>query len=264
MTKQGPHPSLPRLRGRDKGWEEWLTARPVAHRGLHDGSKIIENTASAFAAAIAGHYGIECDLQISADGEAMVHHDEVLGRLTEGSARLADLTAAELRRTPFRVGTDRMITLGDLCDLTAGRTPLIIELKSRYDGDRRIVGRTADVLSTYGGHAAVMSFDPVQMAMLCEIAPGVIRGIVAERADQHARRYGWFGALSRAANYCERLWRMQPQFVAYAVDDLPATMPSIARNVFKCPVLAWTVRNPLQREKATRYADQIIFEDFRP
>src|SRR3981081_2045246 len=62
---------------------DWLIARPVAHRGLHDAQKnVIENTASAFAAAIAGRYGIECDLQITADGEAMGHHDEALGRLT--------------------------------------------------------------------------------------------------------------------------------------------------------------------------------------
>ncbi len=56
---------------------DWLSARPIAHRGLHDASAgAIENTASAFAAAIAGNYGIETDLQISADGEAMVHHDD--------------------------------------------------------------------------------------------------------------------------------------------------------------------------------------------
>ena len=67
---------------------EWLTARPIAHRGLHDApSGVIENTPSAFRAAIASDYGIECDLQISADGEAMVHHDEQLGRLTDGNAR---------------------------------------------------------------------------------------------------------------------------------------------------------------------------------
>ena len=243
---------------------EWLTARPVAHRGLHDGSNIIENTASAFAAAIAERYGIECDLQISADGDAMVHHDEALGRLAEGSARLDAVTAAELKRTPFKAGTDRMITLGDLCDLTAGRTPLIIELKSHYDGDRRLVRRTTDVLSTYGGPAAVMSFDPLQMGMLREMAPAIVRGIVAERADQHYRRHGCFGALRGGATYGERLWQMRPQFVAYSVDDLPAIMPSIARNVFKCLVLAWTVRNPVQQEKARRHADQIIFEGFRP
>ena len=72
---------------------DWLTARPIAHRGLHDAaSGAIENTPSAFRAAIDGGYGIECDLQISADGEVMVHHDDVLGRL-EGFQFAADPSA---------------------------------------------------------------------------------------------------------------------------------------------------------------------------
>ena len=66
---------------------DWLTARPIAHRGLHDAAHgLIENTAGAVRAAIAANYGIEVDVQISADGEAMVHHDDALGRLTEGRA----------------------------------------------------------------------------------------------------------------------------------------------------------------------------------
>ena len=35
---------------------DWLTARPIAHRGLHDGVSAIENTTSAFRAAIEGGY----------------------------------------------------------------------------------------------------------------------------------------------------------------------------------------------------------------
>src|SRR5215475_9842582 len=81
----------------------WLTARPIAHRGLHDCAHgIIENTASAAAAAIAGQYGIEADLQISADGEAMVYHDDTLGRLTDGMGALRDMSATALKRVPFR------------------------------------------------------------------------------------------------------------------------------------------------------------------
>ena len=79
---------------------DWLVARPVAHRGLHHGKRIIENTPSAFVAAIAGCYGIECDLQITADGEALVHHDDALGRMTDGNARLDAMTAAS--GTPSR------------------------------------------------------------------------------------------------------------------------------------------------------------------
>ncbi len=165
---------------------DWLTARPIAHRGLHDvAAGVIENTPSAFAAAIASNYGIECDLQLSADGEAMVHHDATLDRLTERSGQLDAATAAELKRVAFRATTDRMITLGELCDLTAGRVPLLIEIKSRFDGDLRLVTRAAQVLAGYSGPAALMSFDPAPIAALRSLAPRLPRGIVAERRYSH-------------------------------------------------------------------------------
>src|SRR3979490_3053092 len=140
---------------------DWLTSRPIAHRGLHDVARgIVENSASAVAAAVAGRYGIEVDLQASADGEAMVHHDDALGRLTEGRANLAELSAAELKRVPFLATTDRMMTLGGLRDPVGGRVPLVLELKSRFDRDDRLVARVAGVLASHAGPVAAMSFAP--------------------------------------------------------------------------------------------------------
>src|SRR5437868_2862801 len=128
---------------------DWLTARPIAHRGLHDAAAgVIENTASAFEAAIEGGYGIETDVQISADGEAMVHHDFALGRLTLGSRQLAAMTAAGLKEVPFKATADRMMTLAELCEFVAARTPLFVELKSRFDGDTRLTMRAIEVLKS--------------------------------------------------------------------------------------------------------------------
>jgi len=244
---------------------DWLTARPVAHRGLHDAQNgIIENTPSAFQAAIAGRYGIECDLQLSADGDAIVHHDAALGRLTEGSGRLDAMTAAELKRIAFKATTDRMITLGELCDLVAGRATLVIELKSRYDGDRRLVARAADVLAGYRGPAAVMSFDPAQVAALRTIAPKLLRGMVAERYYRHREWDPLPVAAKRSMAYFTHVLATRPQFIAYSVSDLPAAVPTLARNVWGLPLLTWTVRSADDRQKAARYADQMIFEGFRP
>ena len=243
---------------------DWLIARPVAHRGLHDLARgVIENTASAFAAAIMGNYGIECDLQISRDGEAMVHHDDTLGRLTEGSARLDAMTADELKRAPFRNTADRMMTLSELCQLVSGRVPLVIELKSHFDGDRRLVDSTVRVLARYAGPAAVMSFDPAQIRALREIAPELPRGLVAERRYRGPRQDGEAAETRRALAYLQQGVQSRPQFVAYAVKDLPATLP-LAAHVLGLPVLTWTVRTEEDRQRAARWADQIIFEGFRP
>jgi glycerophosphoryl diester phosphodiesterase len=243
---------------------DWLIARPVAHRGLHDArGGVIENTPSAFAAAVTGHYAIECDLQITADGEAMVHHDDTLGRLTEGSGRLDAMTAAALKAIVFRATTDRMITVGDLCDLVAGRVPLMIELKSRYDGDRRLVVRAAEVLSHYSGPAALMSFDPAQIAVLREIAPALPRGLVAER--QRPRVDDTASArVAPILSYVRNALGSHPQFLAYGVKHLPGVIPFAARNLMGLPLLTWTVRSDEDRQRAARWADQMIFEGFRP
>ena len=244
---------------------DWLTARPLAHRGLHDRtSGIIENMPSAVRAAIEGNFGIEVDVQLTADGEAMVHHDGALGRLTEGSGALLDLTAAELRAVRFKDTPERMMSLGDLCALLAGRVPLVIELKSHFDGDRRLVTRTAEVLASYSGPAAAMSFDPDQVLGLRELMPMLPRGIVAEREYTEADWPEATAQQRRGMRHLRHALRTRPHFVAYWVDELPAPAPWMARNIFGLPLLTWTVRTPEQRDRAARHADQMIFEGFRP
>jgi glycerophosphoryl diester phosphodiesterase len=242
----------------------WLTARPIAHRGLHDAARgIIENTSSAVAAAVAAGYGVEVDLQITADGKAMVHHDDALGRLTDGQGRLAAMTAAQLQRVPFKATSDRMLTLEDLLDLVGGRATLVLELKSRFDGDHRLVARAAAVLAGYGGPAAVMSFDPALIVAMRESAGNVPRGIVAEC---HYEGPEWGEVSTTQKLILAHLlhgWRTQPHFVAYHVKDLPCGAPVVARYVFGLPLLTWTVRTADDQRCAKRWADQMIFEGFR-
>jgi len=244
---------------------DWLTARPVAHRGLHDVARgIIENMPAAALAAVNANFAIECDIQLSADGEAMVHHDDALGRLTEGSGALRGKTAAELKAVRFKNTDERMITLGDLCTLVAGRVPLVIEVKSHFDGDRKLVARMAEVLAAYSGPAVGMSFDPDQVMALRQLMPSRPRGIVAEREYTEDEWPEASAEQRRGMTHLRHAFRTRPHFVAYWVDELPATAPWIARNIFGLPLLTWTVRTPEQRARAARYADQMIFEGFVP
>jgi glycerophosphoryl diester phosphodiesterase len=243
----------------------WLTARPVAHRGLHDAARgIIENMPGAALAAIDGNFSIECDLQLTADGEAMVHHDDALGRLTEGSGALLGMTASELKAVKFKDTSERMMSLGDLCALVQGRVPIVIEVKSHFDGDRKLVARMAEVLSAYSGPVVGMSFDPDQVLALREKMPRLPRGIIAQRYydDDYWKKLTPEQRLSMLD--LRHAFDTRPHFVAFWVEQLPAPAPWIARNIFGLPLLTWTVRTPAQRERAARYADQMIFEGFRP
>jgi glycerophosphoryl diester phosphodiesterase len=244
---------------------KWLTAQPVAHRGLHDAARgIIENMPGAVKAAIAQNFAIEVDVQLTADGEAMVHHDDALGRLTEGSGTLLSKTATELKEVKFKATSEHMMSLGDLCALVAGQTPLVVEVKSHFDGDRRLVRRMAEVLASYQGPIAAMSFDPDQVLALKETMPTLPRGIIAQRSYDD----DYWSKLTQAQRdtmlYLRHGFHTEPHFVAYWVDQLPAPAPWIARNIFGLPLLTWTVRTPEQRQRAVRYADQMIFEGFIP
>lgn len=244
---------------------DWLTARPVAHRGLHDAARgVIENMPAAAEAAARANFAIECDIQLTADGEAMVHHDDALGRLAEGSGALLGKTAAELKAVRFKNTDERMMTLGDLCALVAGRVPLVIEVKSHFDGDRRLVARMAEVLAGYSGPAVGMSFDPDQVLTIRELMPRLPRGIVAEREYTATDWPEASPEQRRSMTQLRHAFRTRPHFVAYWVNELPAVAPWIARHVFGLPLLTWTVRTPEQRARAIRYADQMIFEGFLP
>jgi len=244
---------------------DWLTARPVAHRGLHNAARgIIENMPGAAQAAVSGNFSIECDIQLARDGEAMVHHDDALGRLTEGGGALLAKTTAELKAVKFKDTPERMMTLADLCALVAGRVPLVIEVKSHFDGDRKLVTRMAEVLASYRGPVVGMSFDPDQVLALREKMPALPRGIVAEREYTAADWPEATPAQRRGMEHLRHAFRTRPHFVAFWVNELPAAAPWIARNIFGLPLLTWTVRTPEQRERAARYADQMIFEGFLP
>ncbi|BBE71561.1 glycerophosphodiester phosphodiesterase family protein [Oharaeibacter diazotrophicus] len=244
----------------------WLTARPVAHRGFHDAAAgRIENTLSAVAAAADRGFSIEIDVHLSADGEVFVFHDDTLDRLTEGHGPTAGLAMADLRKVPFKATADRIPALDDVLDLVAGRSTLVIEVKSRFGARQRdLVEAVAAKLARYDGPVAVMSFDPRMVEDFGVVAPALVRGIVADDArDPHD--YGDLDDAARAdlAALAHRPWSGF-QFVGYWVDLLPNAIARRVREEWRLPLLTWTVRNPAARATAAAHADQMIFEGFDP
>ncbi|MFG1428140.1 glycerophosphodiester phosphodiesterase family protein [Roseixanthobacter glucoisosaccharinicivorans] len=242
----------------------WLIQRPVAHRGLHDAScGVIENSPSAVEAAIAAGFSVEVDIQLARDGEAMVYHDFVLDRLTQGAGPLAQQSRAQLEQVRFRATDDRMMSLPDLLARVDGRAPLLIEIKSAFTGDVRLALRAASLLAGYRGPAALMSFDPEMLSAVRDAAPDLTRGIVAERRYVHGEWDGLSAGTKRVLRHLLHWPKTRFQFIAYRAADLPVPPIRLARAL-GFPVLAWTVRRPADWEAAKTFADQMIFEGFRP
>jgi len=244
----------------------WLIARPIAHRGLHDvASGVIENSVPAAEAAIAGRFGIECDVQLSADGEAMVFHDFVLDRLTGQSGAVSSVKAEALAAITLKGSQARIPTLSAFLDLIAGRVPLVIEIKSRFDGDLALTRRAAEIVAGRSGQPIVFkSFDPDIVTALRDLAPAIPRGIVAMN-DYSYPDYAHLDADKRhAMANLLHFGESRPDFVSWKVVDLQSAAPYLCRTALGLPLMSWTVRTPADREMAARHADQIVFEGFTP
>lgn len=241
---------------------DWLRQTPIAHRGLHNQREaIIENSISAFRAAVEAGYAIELDLQVSSDGEAVVFHDLSLERLTSQRDAVSDRKARDLSKTRLRGSDDCIPLLAEVLDLVVGRVPLLIELKAWTRQIGRLEERTATLLRDYKGPFAVQSFNPFCIRWFRDFAPEIPRGLLS---THYRETYGY--ELSRRARFMLRHLLMapmlRPDFIAYDVNALPAMAPSIARRL-GLPVLAWTVANEHQMKVGSAYADNIIFEGFR-
>ena len=234
----------------------WLGSCAYAHRGLHSPGGTVENSPSAFAAAIAQGLGIECDIQRSSDGLAMVFHDDTLDRLTAERGPVAARSAAQLGAIILSGGSDTIPTLRALLDQVAGRVPLLIEIKSpRGRAAERQVHATClavrRVLEGYLGSHAVMSFDPRVARWFAVHSPLTVRGLVATEEGGIT--------LARRARRRLALWHARPDFLAYDVRDLPSRFASAQRRR-GLPVVTWTVNSPEKRARAAEHADAPIVE----
>lgn len=243
----------------------WLTATPIAHRGLHDrASGVIENTISAARAAIEKGFAIECDVQLSSDGEVFVFHDDTLERLTNASGDFKIFSKTEIGSLSLKGTSDHIPTLSEFLDVIAGRVPLICEIKSRFDGSIAAVQRVAEVIASYEGPIALKSFDPIMVEATAHHAPDRPRGFIGESVYDDPE---WdFLSAEQKKDFAtlQSLDAMKLDFLSWYIKDLDHPTPQLARGSLGLPIMSWTVRTADQRIKAQRYADQIVFEGFLP
>jgi glycerophosphoryl diester phosphodiesterase len=164
---------------------------------------------------------------------------------------------------------DRISSLSAFLEVIGGRAPLIIDIKSRFDGDWRLAERVAAVIADYEGPIAIKSFDPQVIAYLRDNADRLRidrrpLGIVAEVNYDPGGRERLSPAVRESLAAFLHYPQTRPDFLSWRVDDLPHAIPFLLRTQLDTPVITWTVRREDQRARAEQWADQIIFEGFAP
>jgi glycerophosphoryl diester phosphodiesterase len=240
--------------------EAWdlLFHPPVAHRGLwnHDGAP--ENSLAAFQLACEAGYGIELDVQLTSDGEAVVFHDDDLKRMTGAEGRVRDRTAADLAELRL-AGTDEAIpTLLETMALVGRRAMVHVELKTPYGEVGPLEQRVHEVLIDHAGPTCVIGFNPYSHAWFADRYPGVLRGL---DSYDYKRAPHMSEAQRQAFARLEHVAIARPHFLALHAQMLPDPRAAKFREE-GMPIVTWTIRDPAQWEAVKPYCDNLIFEGF--
>lgn len=213
-----------------------------AHRGLHSGTELPENSLAAFSAAIEFGAGIECDLRLTVDRHLVVFHDADASRLCQSPLRIGQSPWEDVRR--LSVAGHPIPRLEDVLDLVDGRTSLLLELK--VDRDLHDWGSALRrVLSGYHGCYGLMSFDPGLVRLLKSKMPSARRGLIIKE------QRSLLGRLAGTAV-------ARPDFLAVELGTL--SRPWTMRERRTRPVYGWTVRTESERAQAVVQADALIWE----
>jgi glycerophosphoryl diester phosphodiesterase len=238
---------------------KWLTAKPYAHRGLHNDERP-ENSLAAFGAAVKAGFGIELDVNLSGDDQVMVFHDRDLQRLCGRNDEVAGLSAAALQQIPLLQSHDTIPTLAQTLLQIAGKVPVSIELKGFGNPPHNLEMGVCQLLKDYRGPAAVLSFNPYELAWFAREAPEIIRGMNSKHYNggdpiaslEKFRRQRFIDAAGAA-----------PDFFTYNCRDLPYWAAENIRQMGR-PLFGWTVGSAGEYGRIKDCVDNIIFEGFKP
>ncbi|QJF52811.1 glycerophosphodiester phosphodiesterase family protein [Roseobacter ponti] len=245
--------------------DDFLTV-PLAHRALHDVTDgRPENSRAAIRAAIAVGYGIEIDVQLSADDQALVFHDDNLDRLARASGPVRAQSGDRLTATELKGGDGEGIpTLAEILALVDGRVPLLVEIKDQDGAMGPGIGplerAVARGLAGYAGPVAVMSFNPYSVAKMAALLPDVPRGLVTSCYDPTDWRLD--------PQVCARLRDIPDydeaacSFISHEWQDLSRPRVQALKSA-GAHILCWTIKSPADEAQARRIAENITFEQYR-
>lgn len=236
---------------------KWISQLPISHRGLFNNKTIPENSIKAFQNSIDNRYAIELDVRITKDNKIVVFHDANLKRMCGVSKKVSKCTYEDLRKYKLLDTNEHIPLLNDVLKLTEDKVGLLVEIKCGL-GYVKISKHVHQILKKYKGDYAIQSFSPFCVKWFERHAPEITRGQLATKSDIYFPTSKFFEKL-RFFNY------NKPDFISYGINYLPNKyIDKILKENKSCLLIAWTIKNDEQKQKAQKHCDNYIFDHIRP
>ncbi|MFN7057109.1 glycerophosphodiester phosphodiesterase family protein [Hyphomonas sp.] len=223
-----------------------------AHRGLWAEGGAPENSMTAFRAAGAAGLGIELDLRPSAEGEVMIFHDTVLGRMTGQDGAFEDMPVSALADLRLDGTGDGVPRFEDLLAEWPADLPMLAEMKIDGSTDpAAFAAQVAAMLNAWNGAAAAMSFSEAAVRALPE---SLMRGqLIAPVFHAGEDRFRAVAARALADGI--------PYLAVHYTDMTLAAEITEDRGT---ALAVWTLRSEADLAAVRPFSPALIFEHFDP
>lgn len=224
------------------GWPGWEDVSVIAHRGF--ACCYPENTLEAIDAAIeAGADAVELDVRLTRDGVPILMHDDSIGRTTDHSGKVEQLTFTALDGVdacPTSSAPCVVPTLGRALEIARNRTRVVLDVKGVGTCDAFRAVRSVIDERGMAGRVAIISGNPNTLSIARSYFPDLPIGLYlgqwptpSEEADEALDISAYLGT-------AELLLRVEA-----AMENDRAFRLAVDRGV---PVTPWVVRSPQEIE----------------
>lgn len=238
-----------------------FTNRWYAHRGLHDNATDApENSLPAFQKAVDAGFGIELDIQLTKDKIPVVFHDFSLKRMCGVEGKLCEYTYGELQQFVLNGTEQKIPKFEEVLCLVDGKVPLIVEFKVEWT-NLSLCSIADEMLRPYQGAYCVESFNPLCLVWYRKHNKGVMRG---QLSQDYSKDKNYKGPLYWVLQYLLLNFWTKPDFIAYDHCAYKNISRRLCRKLYRCPAVAWTIKNEEEYNARKKDFDLFIFDTFLP
>lgn len=231
------------------------TTKLIAHRGLHKGFEIPENSILAFKKAKEKSYGIELDITISKDNQIVVFHDDTLDRLCNVNGNIEDFDYKFLEEQKLYKTDEKIPLLSQVLKVISLDTLVLIEIK-KHRNIGLLENILCDLLNDYQGKYLICSFEKDILFWFKKNRVNMKKGLIFESLPKKFEKYN-------KLIFLYKFFKTSPDFISLDYSLFDSSIYKFCKKK-DLELYFWTIDSFEKFNKVNKDNNKIIFEKINP